>query len=237
MYQLYKILLIIIIILIILLYIIYTLFYREQTCESYDINLYINYKDIKDTLKQGDIILFSAYSFEISTRLLGDQSYSHIGMVIEDENKLYSLEMVDGDYILPGEQLSYNIIKTPLYERIANYGGYVFISSKREINTYEENDKIKKISNRQYKFSTKSEQIKTILFNKNYKNNKFCSEYIAEILTELNIIDSNNTSKRNIHSEIIKLCGGKIYMDPIRIITDLQYTTNLSNNKSITNIC
>lgn len=233
-----KILILIIIFLIILLYYIIS---NLNNIYYYENHEYIKYKyiytqDIINQLHTGDLVLFSAHDYDPINRLFSNLRYSHVGMVIKDnKNNYFIIELVHNDYIYNNE-LYYNVNIFELEKRIKFYPGDVYISSyikPNVINTNLLNDVIKNKDN--IKYSTNIQNIQKFLLNKHFHNNYHCAEFIAYLIDFLKIYDFSNIHKKNIMDQIIKLCNGIIYTEPIRVI-DKSNKYSL-NKEQILNYC
>jgi hypothetical protein len=233
-----KILILIIIFLIIILYYIIS---NLNNIYYYENHEYIKYKyiythDIINKLNTGDLVLFSAHDYDPINRLFSNLRYSHVGMVIKDnKNKYYIIELVHNDYIYNNE-LYYNVNIFDLKKRIKYYPGDVYISSYNKPNTINTNLLNYIIQNKDdIKYSTIMQNIQKILLNKHFHNNYHCAEFIAYLLDFLKIYDFSNVHKKNIMDQIIKLCNGIIYTEPIRVI-DKNNKYSL-NQEKIINYC
>lgn len=234
-----------IILLIMFIYFDYHLYYILYPCTNdvseYKILKWSYVDDVVNELKNGDLILFSAYEFSLYNRILGHPDYSHIGMIIKTD-KLYSLEMIENDYVFPKHEKYKNVNKFDLIDRITNYPGFVYIASYNSNLSNEQVSKLNYISNINFMYPTKYENFKTTFLNNNilcdlYKegcrsNNKsiHCSNMIAQILLNLNIYHFKNSKPINYHSDIINLCNGEIYSEPIRVISKKNIVNNIYNN-------
>ena len=118
----------------------------------------------------------------------------------------------------------YNVKLVPLYKRLSNYCGDVFIASlKQKLSKEKEQHLISTINNKQYKFLSPFKIFISFLLNSNYiyKNEKICTEFIAEILDDLQITNNiKNSKKKDLTKNIINLSNGDIYYNPIHIIID-----------------
>lgn len=215
---------------------------KPEGCNDYKIYKKILYSNIKNDIKTGDLLFFDHNLLSIYERTFGHRQFSHIGIVVKINGILYS-------YDINPKIVKYNIFNNmdnislvPLYERISNYCGDVFlVSLKNKLDAAIENDFISKINKTQYKYLSKYKIIFSFLFNSRfiYKNEKICSEFIAEILDELKITNNIQKSKKEeLTSNIINLSNINLYYNPIHIILDDLIIKNLdyNNYKIIGNI-
>jgi hypothetical protein len=199
---------------------------------------YILYNKIKNDLKSGDLILFSNLNYSIIPRTIGHPTFSHIGIVVKYNNELYSLEMVNNDYIYPGKLPLKNNILIPLYDRIKYYSGSIYISKLLIPLSKDKEYILQSYYNHNIHFLTATDIIFKFLFVFKPKSNKqMCSQYIANILEELDILqDINHYKFWNYHKKIINLCNNTIYNHPIQIIPNDLLIDNISECKII-NYC
>lgn len=181
----------------------------------------ILYSKLKSDIKSGDLILYSNIKCNLITRTVGNPYYSHMGIVIKKNNKLYSLELVKEDFVYPKQNKYKNIILIPLEDRITNYLGNVYYCSL--IN----------------KLSDINEQK---LINYNYKPIKYslnysCGSFIAKVIEYLEIAKNvHSPFIWDIHNNIIKLANNIVYNNPIHVIADKLLINNISENKLL-NYC
>ncbi len=184
---------------------------------------YVAYNDIYKNLKSGDLILFSNLHYNLITRTFGDSTFSHIGIVVKQNNKLYSLEMIGNDYYIRNKQKENSVILTQLKERITNYAGYVYISQKKiPLNSNQEQILYSYI-NKDFCFFKPTDIFKILysIMSGNSSNIKVCSQYIINILEDLKIINNVNYYKPwNYHKIIINLCNNCSYLMPIQVISN-----------------
>ena len=192
-----------------------------QSCKEYPIYNKILVSNIINECKSGDLLLFSHARYNVVTRTLGNPYFSHIGIIIKKENKLYVLELVYYDYVYPKHSRKTNIIVTPLIDRIKNYSGYVFYCKLINNLSFDKENYLINISNEDIKFS--------LLNNCNY--------FIGKLLEDLNIANNIISWKFwTIHNNIINLCNNTIYNNPIQVISDDLLIDNINNNKLL-NYC
>lgn len=192
-----------------------------KSCKDYPIYNKILVSNILNECKSGDLLLFSNARYNVATRTLGNPYFSHIGIIIKKENKLYVLELVYYDYVYPKHSRKTNIIVTPLIDRIKNYSGYVFYCKLLNNLSLDKENYLINISNEDIKFSL--------------LNN--CSYFIGKLLEDLNIANNIISWKFwTIHNNIINLCNNTIYNNPLQLISDELLIDNVNNNKLL-NYC
>ena len=206
-------------------------------CHKKNIYQYITYDNLESNLKSGDLLLFSHINYQFVTRTFGNPAFSHIGIVVKKNNKLYSLEMVKSDWIQPGKPLMESIILVPLKERIKNYHGYVYQASLLKELTPMQEEELYNYSKKNYKFLKLKYLYKIFsIFNKK-SNFKICSQFIAHILEDLKIMPAISRFKFwDNHQKIINLCDDKTYSQPIQIVPNELLINNISERKVI-NYC
>ena len=220
MYKFLYISLVINIILLIMFYLIYKYGYSIK-CQDYPIYNKILLSNILNEATNGDLLLFSNSRCNVITRTFGNPYYSHIGIIVNKNNKLYSLELVKDDNVYPKKERYKGLICIPLEDRILYYSGQVFYC---KLNKQLNNNQINKL----IKYS-----------NSTLKYNIFqvCSSYIAHIIEDLEIAKNIVTWKLwNIHNNIINLCNNTIYKNPILIIPDKLLINNIQDD-NIMNYC
>ena len=193
----------------------------SSSCKDYPIYNRILSSKMISGAKSGDLLLFSNSRCSVITRTFGNPYYSHIGIVIEKEGKLYSLELVREDNVYKGKPKMQNVIMIPLDDRVRDYSGQVFHC--RLMNALSEENKAKLIS-----ISQKSAE---------YKITRACGAYIADILDELKLFKKVSSWRIwAIHDSIIGLCNNTVYSNPVLVIHDELMINDLSENKQM-NYC
>ena len=139
--------------------------------------------------------------------------------------------MVNNDWVYPQKPKLKNIILIPLKDRIKYYRGYVYYASLLQPLSLEQENIILKHYNTKYEFINIKNFYK--LF---YKNShiKMCSQFIANILEELNLCSKTQSYKFwSYHKKIINLCNNIIYSNPVQIIPNDLILSNIENRKLI----
>jgi hypothetical protein len=227
-------------IIIILIYIIYLFFpNNNKHCTNYALYKKILLNNVINDIKPGDLLLFSSNKYNIITRTFGNSTFSHIAIVIQINNKLYTLEMVEDDYIYPGNVQHTGVITIPLEDRIQYYNGQIYLASLiHPLNTQQIN-KLNLYKDKNYKFLTKKNVI--FLFNAKNKllgNERFCSEFISEILHNINISSiPYQSDKTKLQTEIINLTNNTIYKRPVQLIHEKLLINNINLNYDTINYC
>jgi hypothetical protein len=210
--------------------------------DDYKILKWCYLEDIFNEIDSGDLLLFSAYEFSKYTRFFGHLEFSHVGIVLKT-NKLYSIEMIEDDYVYPGDPKYTGINHFDLIDRIVNYPGYVYIAKYNNTFTNIQYQKFKNIININFSYPSFFDNL-TLLFNQNnilcnLENtkckNKFqkihCSNLIAIILFNLNIYNFQKIKPKDYHRTIVKLCNGDLFSEPVRIISKKNIISNIYDNK------
>jgi hypothetical protein len=228
------------IIIIILIYIIYLFFPNNNTkCNNYKLYKKILLNNAINNIKPGDLLLFSSNKYSIITRTFGNSIFSHIGIVTIINNKLYSLEMVENDYVYPGNIKHTGIIIIPIEDRIKYYNGDVYLASLIKPLNKNQINKLNLYKDKNYKFLNRLNAI--FLFNAKNKllgNERFCSEFISEILHNINISSiPYNSDKLKLQTAIVNLCNDTIYKLPVQIIHEDLLINNINSNYKTINYC
>lgn len=190
-------------------------------CKDFPIHKKILFSNLLKNVKTGDLLLFSNGRCNVITRTFGNPYYSHIGIIVNKNNKFYSLELVKNDMVYPKQDKYKNMILIPLEDRITNYSGQVFHCSL-----------INKLSN-ENETKLNNYHLKNIKYSLNYS----CGSFIAKLLENIQI--ANNLDSPyiwDIHNNIINLCNNTIYTNPINIIADKLVINNINEN-SLMNYC
>jgi hypothetical protein len=228
-------------IILILLFIIYLFIPKQINKECKDFKLFkkIMVNNILKDIKPGDLLLFSSNNYSIITRTFGNSTFSHIAIVISIDNKLYTLEMVQDDFVYPGNKKNTGIITIPLEDRIRYYNGHVFLASLIKPLNNNQIDILNSYKDKNYIFLNKKNII--WLFNAKNKllgNERFCSEYIAEILNNIYISDIPYKSyKFHLQTAIINLCNNTIYKYPILLIHEKTLINSIDDDFKPLNYC
>lgn len=202
------------IILLLIFYYLYKKSVPNGKCNDYPIFNNILLSNINP--KSGDLLLFNNSNYNIITRTIGNPIFSHIGIIVNKNNKIYSLEMVKKDNIYPKQPRMSNIILIPLEDRIKYYSGNIYYCKLNKELTLTQKNQLIEISNKKIKYS--------------YKDN--CGKFIANILEELKI--GKNLIPLlfwKAHNNVIKLCNGDIYDYPIELISNDRIIDNINDNK------
>ena len=111
------------------IFLLYWILYLESNDDNKYIYQYITYNNVKSYLKSGDLLLFSNQTYTLIPRIIGHPTFSHIGLVVQKDNELYSLEIVDNAWIYRKKKKMDGIIVVPLKDRIKNYCGSIYVAS------------------------------------------------------------------------------------------------------------
>lgn len=225
------------IIIILLFYIIISFIpISDDTCKAYKLYKKILYTDVLSQVKSGDLVFFDHNITSIYERRFGHSQFSHIGIVIEINNKPYICDLNPEDIFINNKQIiskGLNII--PLYNRIYNYNGYVYIASlKNELDDIQKQKLISIINEKKrIDFLSTSKLVYSYITNSKYvyENEMLCNEFIAYILDELQI--TNNllySNKKDLSNNIIQLSNSNLYYKPVHIIIDNLIIKNLYND-------
>ena len=132
---------------------------------------------------------------------------------------------------------NFNII--PLDERIQNYSGTIYYSSLLKELSLDETNKLDYIINnsQNYKYSNISNLLLKFLLcsNKVDNKNRFCSEFVAELLHELNISSIPYKSiKFRLSDNIVNLTNNIIYTNPILVLVDKLMIKDIQDSNYLT---
>lgn len=225
-------------ILIVLLCYIFSLFNVKfhDTCKKYKLYKKILYSNIINQCKAGDLIFFDHTLTSIYERSFGHPQFSHIGLITEINKKYYICDLNPKNDISSNIKMGINLI--PIYDRIYNYNGYVYISSlKNKLN----NIQLVKLNNmiqKNINFLSTFKIINSYIYNTNiiYDNEMTCIEFTAYILDNLGITNNiSKSKKKDLFKNIINLSNSDLYSNPVQIIIDNLIIKNLYNCNYITN--
>lgn len=208
---------------------------KPITCK--DINIYkkILLSDCVDKIKSGDLVLFSANKHSLITRTFGHGVFSHIGIILIQDNEAYIYEIVKSDYIQPKNKHR-GVLLSRFSDRIKNYGGNCYIASLLNPLTDSQLQKFIKFIEQPYKFVNVWALPRYLLgFS---KNEKFCSELISDLLNKIGI-SAIPASKSifKLHSSIVDLCDNITYRSPIQVIPDNLLIKDFQNNYDSIGFC
>ena len=168
----------------------------------------VNYQDIRNSLKTGDVVLYSGRSlFSMAIRLSTKSNWSHCGMVIRLEE--YDFVAVWESTLLTGiKDLETNTHKRgvqlmPLSDRVNKYRGDIAIRSLEDV-TLNKEDIIKlmqlrkELARRDYE-SNAFEMLKAAYDGDLGANTEdlsaiFCSELLAEAYQSIGLLDEKTPS-------------------------------------------
>lgn len=212
----------------------------HYNCKYNKIYKKILFSDLYPYFKTGDLLLFSFNNVDIKSRGFVNNRFSHMAMIYENNGNLYTLEMNSIDLISSdNNQLYKNFNIMPLDERIQNYSGNIYYSSLLKELTEDEKNKLNNIINnaKNYKYSSISNLcLNFLLFSNKLDNkNRFCSEFIAEILHKLDISSiPYNSIKFRLSDNIVDLTDNIIYTNPILILVDKLMIKDLKDSHYLT---
>jgi hypothetical protein len=181
-------------------------------------------KKVYDMCKTGDIICFRS----CNTSILYDifSPFTHIGMILEKNGKKYILEIDDNDNI--------GVEFNDLLSRIKTYKGTLFlcqlekIASPKNIEFFHSKlpTLIKDMKyNKDYRKHLMSNCFKKLFFSfdneiTNFKH-MFCSEFVAYMLQELKILDTNHDITCTLPGDFRRLkdskTSGYLYKNIIKV--------------------
>lgn len=150
--------------------------------------LNVNIDNIYDLLRTGDLILFRSKRW-----IRYFTYYTHVGMIVNFNGKKYILDLNQKNFDIYAVKSGVKLYD--MYNRINKFNGDIFIL---EINKYVmTDDKINTFfrnMNNYFKIKFDSNVYLNIIklklgFKVKNRNGMFCSEFIAYILQDLNIID------------------------------------------------
>lgn len=190
----------------------------SRDCGAYPIYKKILLSNLLNNVKSGDLLLFNHGRCNIITRTMGNPYYSHIGMIVNKDNKFYTLELIRDDNVYPKQERYKDMILIPLEDRITNYSGSVYHCSLINKLSKEEEDKLINYYNPDIKYSMGNS----------------CCVFIAKLIEHLNIATNiNSIFVWDILNNIINLCDNTIYRNPINIVSDKLLIDNIDQNEKI----
>lgn len=188
----------------------------------------IKLSDIRNTLKSGDIILYTALGHNIFNSMSTGSTYSHVGIVIELNGSLYTLEIYNhGDLYYKNKHL-FGVQLVPLEERLQTYTGTICIMQLNKSLTNEHYNSLINFSKKYYNYDTNIINIwLRLLFHHSIFENKICMEHLAMAMSEAGITNQiYECFSLNIPNELDKLPykkleSGYMYSEPQQILCDL----------------
>ena len=214
-------------------------------CNPYDYKNHRIYKKIlfsnlKPYIKSGDLLFFSGVNSDVITRSWINHRFPHVGMIVKINNENFIIEIID-KYVMKPRQTDFvsGLILTPVFDRIVNYSGSVYYSSLKTPLSKEKEDILKDYTKKTdiYKYN-KTSSIFYSLFTHSKKldnYNRFCSEFVAELLDKLDISSKPlDSTKLNLPNELFKLTDGVIYTNPIHILCDGLVVNRISEGSYMT---
>lgn len=159
------------------------------------------YKNLRNKLKTGDIILFSHNSL-LGNLIKGISNtiYSHCAVVIKINKKLFLLQCdTDDEYDYLSKKFKNGVQLVSLDKIIRNNKKVIFsyLELKGKVNKKKIINFIKKTYNYEFELNPINVILNFLGFKASKKNKKMCSEYLSYFLCKVGIL------KKNIHSKIL----------------------------------
>ena len=221
--------------------IIYNIFKTDHNnCKYNKIYKKILFSDLYPYFKTGDLLFFSFNDVDILTRGFINYRFPHMAMIYENNGKLYTLEIIDKDSISPYDKTNYtNFNMFPLDQRIKYYSGTVYYSSLIKELSINKKNKLDNFINRANNYTYASSCRLLLIFLLHYSKvdigNRFCSEFVAELLHILDISSKPyNSTKFNLTETMLDLTNNTIYTNPVFIISDEFMIKDIKNSNYIT---
>lgn len=199
----------------------------------YSIKLYhpdykvVQYDDIKDKVKSGDIILFN--SLDSMNQIFMGSWITHIGVVYR-KDKCSMPIMVESfnNYRMPffPKEFASGIATCDLETRINSYRGYILYKELAQPVTAKTNDEYLEFikyaqKNMKYDENVISNEINKMLFNTPFTTRTNCGQFTTLILIKLNLIDFVHFRDRQKHhlrfTSDIKKLKNNYYKEPIYV--------------------
>ena len=225
---------ILILLILFILYIYYEYFINNRiiyNCGEYKVYKKILYSDIKPYIKTGDLLFFERNLKSIHESSFAHQQFSHIGIVVKINDILYCYESYPENIENDIFNNSHGIKLSPLYARLINYNGDIYIASlKNKLEISDEINLISQINSKKYTYTSDFKIFLSYLFNSKstYNNERTCGEFIALILDNLSIThDIKKSKKKELTKNIVLLSNGELYSNPIHLIADNSIIRNL----------
>lgn len=165
----------------------------------------VTYKDIKDKVKSGDLILFSG--LDTLNQLYMGSYTTHIGVVYKkDTNSVPVLVESFNNFtesFYPKESKS-GICTCELETRINSYRGYVMYKElDKPITQHANNDFLELIKyatkHMQYDYNVIQNEIGKMLLNTPFTNKTNCGQFTTLILIKINLLDFSHFKNRRKH--------------------------------------
>lgn len=221
----YKITILLSLLIIIFLLITYKIVYLHKYINKLDIK-YLS--SVLNTLKSGDIILFSLKKLAFTNVLLAPYIYfTHCGIIIKKDNKLYITETNPKGELIPylDSQIKKKIGCTdimPLYQRIKYYPGDCFLMRLNKPLDVKREQILINTTYEKYPYPTIVQIIRNYFTKKNTP--RHCFQHVGFLLDKMGITNNiSNYDSLFICKKIAYLCGqplndGYKYIEPIKIV-------------------
>jgi hypothetical protein len=183
--------------------------------------VYLKYKDLKNYINTGDLILFSSEDYIGKViRRVTNSYYSHCGIVIKQDSKLYILECdMDTSYDFITNKINRNGVHIiSLDDKINEYTGNIFGLCK--VRKTFDKDHLRSLIE-QHKDITFNNNLfamyGSVIKNKDYSryflndNKMFCSEFVSNIYCKLNLIKRCNSANMYTPKDISNLFKETIF--------------------------
>lgn len=155
----------------------------------------VKLSEYKQTLKNGDIILFINRVHLPTTSIFVNTLFSHVSMVVKIDNVLMLSESIFGNYIdvdglsydfVPGSQL------TNLNTRLNEYPGQTFVMPLRDELTEEQTSKLYVNIYKKTAYPNSFGEILRHIFNsKQSEKSRHCMQHVIWLLDQMNMINDD----------------------------------------------
>ena len=137
-----------------------------------------NLSDVYFDLKTGDLLLFVATVHGFSNSIVSQQIFSHTGLIVEIDGKLFISEATMGSELMPrdGEleivlkkdksseiHLQGGVSLTPLLTRLKYYSGHIFLAALNAKLDETRAEKIRVGARKKYPYPTMTQMVKNVL--------------------------------------------------------------------------
>jgi hypothetical protein len=204
--------------------------YDWAACQNNQLSHCMMLSKLLPQAKSGDLVLFNDALKDPQNIIYGNNKFSHSGIIVVINNIPYILEIVDrNDYLLPKNVKTLtegDVLLSPMVERIQYYPGSVsYCALKKKLNNHQNLLLSNLALTWRPKFIISRLKLLAITFtNKSWGNERFCHEFICDILQKIGITNTpiKNKIRFNLSKEMVKMINkNDIYINNyIKIVPD-----------------
>ena len=188
--------------------------------------------DVYPELKTGDILLFIASTHGFTNSMLSQEVFSHAGVVVEENGRLYLSESTQGVNIAPGIRSKNGSDIVPLLTRLSNYSGQIFVMPLESPLDEEICEKVRQVARVRRPYPGLSRLLAGVIFGEDDKS-RHCFQHVGRILSDAGITRENaplsETGYIGVCNAVIALPKmtlrrGMKYLEPFQVVYDVPAT-------------